>query len=29
MATTQDTILDLARDHGLIRPLDLATHQDD
>jgi len=26
METTQDTILDLARDHGLIRPLDLASH---
>jgi predicted transcriptional regulator of viral defense system len=26
METTQDTILDLARDRGLIRPLDLASH---
>jgi len=26
MESTQDTILDLARDRGLIRPLDLATH---
>ncbi|WP_295445728.1 AbiEi antitoxin N-terminal domain-containing protein [uncultured Thiodictyon sp.] len=26
MDTTQDTILDLARNHGLLRPLDLVSH---
>jgi len=27
METTQDSILDLARDRGLIRPLDLTTQE--